>query len=68
MADLTVVQVNSGQTTIITQSSGTINLLNLSNISPVDIGRTAVVGTSNLAARADHTHSAASLLLDGGSY
>lgn len=70
MADLTTVQVSSGQTTLIAQSSGTINLgsLNLSNTAPADVARTAVVGVSNVAARSDHTHSAESLLLDGGNY
>ena len=58
------------QTTVLTQSSGTINLasLSLSNTTPSDIARTGSVGTSNVAARADHVHSAASLLLDGGNY
>lgn len=58
------------QTTVLTQSSGTINLasLSLSNTAPADIARTASAGTSNVAARADHIHSAATLLLDGGNY
>ncbi len=79
MADLTTVQVYPAQisnvsqviqTTVLTQSSGTINLasLSLSNTAPVDIARTASVGTSGVAARADHVHSAADLLLDGGNY
>ena len=79
MADLTTVQVYPAdisnasqviQTTVLTQSSGTINLasLSLSNTAPADIARTGSVGTSNVAARADHVHSAADLLLDGGNY
>lgn len=79
MADLTTVQISSTtssnisqiiQTTVIAQSSGTINLasLSLSSTAPADVARTAVVGVSNVAARADHVHSAADLLLDGGSY
>lgn len=79
MADLTTVQVYPAQisnvsqvvqTTVLTQSSGTINLasLSLSNTTPADIARTGSVGTSNVAARADHVHSAADLLLDGGNY
>lgn len=79
MADLTTVQVYPAnisnvsqiiQTTVLTQSSGTINLasLSLSNTVPADIARTGSVGTSNVAARADHVHSAADLLLDGGNY
>jgi len=79
MADLTTVQVYPAaisnvsqviQTTVLTQSSGTINLasLSLSNTAPSDIARTASVGSSNVAARADHVHSAADLLMDGGNY
>lgn len=79
MADLTTVQISSTtssnvsqiiQTTVIAQSSGTINLasLSLSSTAPADVARTAVVGVSNVAARADHAHSAASLLIDGGNY
>lgn len=70
MPDITVVQVSQSQTTVLTQTSGTINLgsLNLSNSAPSDIARAASAGTSSLAARADHVHSAATLLLDGGNY
>jgi len=79
MADLTTVQIQPAdisnvsqivQTTVLTQSSGTINLasLSLSNTAPADVARTAGVGSSNVAARADHVHSAADLLLDGGNY
>jgi len=79
MADLTTVQISPAQisnvsqvtqTTVLTQSSGTINLasLSLSSTAPADITRTASVGVSNVAARADHVHSAANLLLDGGNY
>lgn len=79
MADVTVLQVYPSvisnvsqitQTTVLTQSSGTINLasLSLSDTAPADIARTASVGVSNVAARADHVHSAADLLVDGGSY
>jgi len=79
MSDLTVLQVYPSvisnvsqvtQTTVLTQSSGTINLasLSLSNTAPVDVARSASVGVSNVAARADHVHSAADLLVDGGSY
>ena len=58
------------QTTVLTQSSGTINLasLSLSNAAPADVARSASVGASNVAARADHVHSAADLLVDGGNY
>jgi len=79
MADLTTVQVYANNisnisqvvsTTVLSQSSGTINLasLSLSNTAPADIARTASAGASNVAARADHVHSAADLLMDGGNY
>ena len=79
MADVTVLQVYPSvisnvsqitQTTVLTQSSGTINLasLSLSNADPADVARSASVGVSNVAARADHVHSAADLLIDGGNY
>lgn len=79
MADLTTVQIYANNisnvsqvtsTTVLSQSSGTINLasLSLSSTAPADIVRTASVGTSGVAARADHVHSAADLLMDGGNY
>ena len=79
MPDITTLQLTTTQasnvsittdTTVLTQTSGTINLasLSLSNTEPAEIARTASVGTSNVAARADHIHSAANLLLDGGNY
>jgi hypothetical protein len=79
MADMTTLQLNTVQasnvsvitsTTVLTQSGGTINLgsLSLSNTNPVDVARTPSAGTSNVAARSDHAHSAATLLLDGGNY
>lgn len=78
MADLTTVQIYANNisnvsqvtsTTVLSQSSGTINLGSISLATTVtDIARTGVVGTSQLAARADHVHSAANLLMDGGNY
>ena len=66
----TTVISQTSQSIVLTQSSGTINLasLSLSNTAPADITRSASVGVSNVAARADHVHSAANLLLDGGNY
>lgn len=67
--DATTVTVNQiANSTILRQTGGTIAVQNLSNSTPADIGRTASVGTSSVAARADHVHSAATLLLDGGNY
>ncbi|NDB58896.1 hypothetical protein EB001_10645 [bacterium] len=79
MADITTLQLVTTQasnvsittdTTVLTQSSGTINLasLSLSNTAPSAVARTASAGASNLASRSDHVHSAANLLVDGGSY
>jgi hypothetical protein len=77
-ADITTVQVTTVDVsnvsvttdiTVLSQSSGTINLASLNLATTVtDIARAGVVGTSNLAARADHVHSAADLLMDGGNY
>ena len=77
-ADITTVQVTTTDVsnvavttdiTVLNQSSGTINLASLSLATTVtDIARAGVVGTSQLAARADHVHSAANLLMDGGNY
>jgi len=78
MADATTVQISTSNisnvsqvtnTTVLSQSSGTINLASLSLATTVtDVARSGVVGVSDLAARADHVHSAANLLVDGGNY
>lgn len=78
MSDITTVQVTTTDIsnvavttdiTVLNQSSGTINLASLTLATTVtDIARAGVVGVSVLAARADHVHSAASLLMDGGNY
>jgi hypothetical protein len=69
ISDITSVSLQNNDISILTQTSGTINLASLSLATTVtDIGRAGVVGVSQLAARADHVHSAANLLLDGGNY
>jgi hypothetical protein len=70
MPDITTVTISNTDITVLTQTSGTINLasLSFSDAAPAAVERTASVGSSNFAARADHAHSAANLLLDGGSY
>ena len=70
ISDITSVSLQNNDISILTQTSGTINLasLSLSNTAPSDVARTASAGTSNVAARADHVHSAANLLMDGGNY
>lgn len=77
-ADITTIQVTTVDVsnvsvttdiTVLSQSSGTINLASLNLATTVtDIARAGVVGVSALAARADHVHSAANLLMDGGNY
>jgi hypothetical protein len=69
-SEITSTIVSNTDITVLTQTSGTINLasLNFSNTAPAAVVRTASVGSSNSVARADHVHSAANLLLDGGSY
>jgi hypothetical protein len=69
-SDITGVIVQTNDTTVLTQSSGTINLasLSLATAEPEVVARSGSVGISALAARADHVHSAANLLMDGGNY
>jgi hypothetical protein len=69
-SDITGVVVQTNDTTVLTQSSGTINLasLSLATAEPEAVARSGSVGVSVLAARADHVHSAADLLMDGGNY
>ena len=69
-SEITAITLQTNDTTVLTQSAGTINLasLSLSSAAPADITRSASVGSSGVAARADHVHSAADLLLDGGNY
>ena len=69
-SDITGVIVQTNDTTVLTQSSGTINLasLSLATAEPEAVARSGSVGVSVLAARADHVHSAANLLMDGGNY
>lgn len=69
-SDITSVTVQQYDSSVLTAAPATINLASLSFASsaPADVARTASVGVSNLAARADHVHSAANLLMDGGNY
>lgn len=68
--DVSSLSVQSGDTTIITAASATINAasLSLSDSLPSDVIRSSSAGVSTSVSRADHTHSAADLLLDGGNY
>ena len=69
-SDITGVVVQTNDTTVLTAAPATLNLatLALATTAPSDVARASAVGTSVLAARADHAHSAANLLLDGGNY
>jgi len=68
--DVTSVTLHTNDATILTATAATINtaLLSLATDAPEAIARSASVGVSSFVARADHVHSAATLLLDGGSY
>jgi hypothetical protein len=69
-SDITAVTVQTNDTTVLTAAPATLNLaaLTLATSAPLDVARVSSVGTSVLAARADHAHSAADLLMDGGNY
>ena len=68
--DTTILNLQTEDVTIITTVPATINgaSLSLSNDSPEDVARSASAGSSSFVSRADHVHSAANLLLDGGNY
>lgn len=70
-SDTTVLNVQNGDVTTILAAPATITLeriLTLSDATPSDIARTGSSGVLELASRADHVHSIANTLLDGGNY
>lgn len=69
-SQITAVTIQTNDTTVLTSAPATINLgsLSLADTTPSDIARAGEIGVSVLVARADHVHSAASLLMDGGNY
>lgn len=69
-SDVTAITIQTNDTTVINTVPATINLANASyaTTAPEDIARAASVGVLNIAARADHVHSIANTLLDGGNY
>ena len=70
-SDASVLSVNSGDITTIVGAPTTVTLgtaLILSNAAPLDITRAASSGILESASRADHVHSIANTLLDGGNY
>lgn len=69
--DASILSVKNGDITTIIGAPTTITLgssFALSNDSPLDISRTANSGVLELVSRADHVHSLANTLLDGGNY
>lgn len=69
--DTTALTVRNGDITTIIGAPATITLeriLTLSNAAPLDIARAANSGVLEIASRADHVHSIANTLLDGGNY
>jgi hypothetical protein len=69
-SDVTTVNLQTEDVTILQNVSATINAasLSLSSSIPQDIARTGSAGTSSAVSRADHIHSIANTLLDGGNY
>jgi hypothetical protein len=70
-SDASVLSVNNGDVTTIVGAPTTVTLgtaLILSDATPSDIERSANSGSLERASRADHVHSIANTLLDGGNY
>lgn len=81
MADITTIQIKSGDISNIIISEGDIttisgapasvtieNDVEFSDATPLDITRSGYSGVLGIASRADHVHSVANTLLDGGNY
>jgi len=69
--DVTAITVQDTDITTIIGAPTTITLeriLTLSDGFPSDVARTANAGVLEIASRADHVHSIANTLLDGGNY
>jgi len=68
-SDITSVTVQQSATSVLNAVPATIAMPNaFATSAPSDVARSSSVGVSSLAARADHVHSAANLLMDGGNY
>lgn len=70
-SDITSVTVRDGDITVINSAPATITLeriLTMSNATPFDVARSGSAGVLEQASRADHVHSIANTLLDGGNY
>jgi hypothetical protein len=81
VADITTLQIKSGDISNIVVSEGDITSLSgvpatitiesdleLSDAAPSDVARESNPGVLEIASRADHIHSIANSLLDGGNY
>jgi len=68
--DTTTVSISSGDVTVLTGVSASISAasLSFSADTPQDIARSGSAGSSTAVSRADHVHSIANTLLDGGNY
>ena len=67
-SDASILSVSNGDITTIVGAPITVSLANFSDAAPLDISRTANSGVLAIASRADHIHSIANTLLDGGNY
>lgn len=79
-AEITTLTIVTNQATNLTvatdvsifnATSATINVgssIDLSNATPSDISDVGSAGVSNLAARSDHVHSGANVILNGGNF
>lgn len=68
--DITTISLQTNDITVLQNVSATINAasLSLSSDIPQDVARTGLSGSSTTVSRADHIHSIANTLLDGGNY
>ena len=68
--DITTISLQTNDITVLQNISATLNAasLSLSNDIPENIARTGSSGSSSAVSRADHIHSLANTLLDGGNY
>ena len=70
-SDITSVTVRDGDITVLNAAPATITLeriLTMSDATPFDVARSGNAGVLEQASRADHVHSIANTLLDGGNY
>lgn len=70
-SDITSVTVRDGDITVLNAAPATITLeriLTMSDATPFDVARSGSAGVLEQASRADHVHSIANTLLDGGNY